>query len=423
MNQAVIGAQWGDEGKGKIVDYLTRKKTVGAVVRCQGGNNAGHTVVVKGEKHAFHLLPSGILYKDKLCVIGSGVVIDPEVLLMEIERLEGRVKSKHARIVLSSKANLIMPWHKVRDGISGGRIGTTGRGIGPVYEDMVGRRGIRLMDTDNKDRFRERVETELKWNKKLIKLMGGKLGQSSKTIVESYWKILTKIKANKMVEIGEVSLVLDKLVKQGKGLVFEGAQATLLDINHGTYPFVTSSSCSLGGIFTGTGFRPRGLKVYGVVKAYATRVGEGPFPTELFDKVGAKLREVGHEFGTTTGRPRRCGWLDLTVVRYSGLINGLDSLAVTKLDVLSGLKQLKVGVVYSLGKEKLKMFNPDLEKLKKVKVVYETMPGWQEDITKVRRFLDLPKAAQNYIRRMEVLTGIPVSLIGVGPERDQIIYV
>ncbi|MFH0943319.1 MAG: adenylosuccinate synthase [Candidatus Beckwithbacteria bacterium] len=421
MNQAVIGAQWGDEGKGKIVDFLAGKKTVGAVVRCQGGNNAGHTVVVGGEKHAFHLLPSGILYKDKLCVIGSGVVIDPEVLLGEIEKLEERVGNKHARIVISSKANLIMPWHKIRDGISGGAIGTTGRGIGPVYEDMVGRRGIRLMDTDNKVRFKERVETELKWNKKLIKLMGGNLRQSGQAITENYGKILTKIKANKRVEIGEVSVILDQLSKQGRGLVFEGAQATLLDINHGTYPFVTSSSCSLGGIYTGTGFRPRDLKVYGVVKAYATRVGAGPFPTELNDKTGSRLREVGHEFGTTTGRPRRCGWLDLTVVRYSGLINGLDSLMVTKLDVLTGLKQVKMATAYIIGKEKVKLFNPDLEKLKKAKVVYETIAGWQEDIGKIRRFLDLPRGAQHYIKRMEALSGMPVSLIGVGPERDQII--
>lgn len=414
MNIAVIGTQWGDEGKGKIVDTLAQKKGVKAIVRYQGGNNAGHTVVVKGEKHAFHLIPSGILYPDKTCVIGNGVIIDPEVLLMEIERLEGRVGKKHARILISSKANLIMPWHKVRDGISGGKIGTTGRGIGPCYSDGVARRGIRVMDTNDKKTFSGRVKEEVKWNQKLIKLMGGRLGISAAKIVENYWQWWKKIKANKLVAVGDVSEWLDKTEKVGGEIIFEGAQATMLDINHGTYPFVTSSNCTIGGLYTGTGFRPKKLKAIGVVKAYTTRVGEGPFPTELFDKVGEKLREVGHEFGTTTGRPRRCGWLDTTIINYAKLINGLEALAMTKLDVLTGINPLKIKV----GPK----FEVDLIKLEQSKAVYETMTGWKEDITKVRKFSDLPRQAKAYIKRVEKLTRLPVEMIGVGPERHQVIY-
>ncbi|MDZ7586501.1 MAG: adenylosuccinate synthase [Patescibacteria group bacterium] len=411
MNVVVIGTQWGDEGKGKIVDTLTQKKSVTAVVRYQGGNNAGHTVVVKGEKHAFHLLPSGILYPEKTCVIGNGVVIDPEVLLMEIERLEARVGKKHAGILISDKASLIMPWHKVRDGLSGGKIGTTGRGIGPCYSDDVGRRGIRLMEAMDKKRFKNRVEEEMNWNQKLIKLMGGKLGVSVGKIVENYWQWLSKI--NKLVTVGDVSEWLDRVEKSGGEILFEGAQATLLDINHGTYPFVTSSNCTIGGLYTGSGFRPKKLKAIGVVKAYTTRVGEGPFPTELFDKTGAKLREVGQEFGTTTGRPRRCGWLDTTIVNYAKLINGLDVLAMTKLDVLTGINPLKIKVGPKL--------ETDLVKLAKIRAVYETVAGWQEDITGVRKFADLPQAARVYINRVEKLTGLPIELIGVGPERHQVI--
>ena len=413
MNIAVIGSQWGDEGKGKIVDTITNSKKVKAIVRYQGGNNAGHTVVVRGEKHAFHLIPSGILYPDKTCVIGNGVIIDPEVLNMEIERLESRVGKKHARILISEKANLIMPWHKAIDGISGGRVGTTGRGIGPCYVDLVGRRGIRLMDTNDKKRFSSRVKEEIGWNQKLIKLMGGKLGISEAKIVDSYWQWLKKIKANQLVTIGDVSEWLDKTEQAGGKIVFEGAQATLLDVNHGTYPFVTSSNCTIGGLYTGTGFRPKKLKAIGVVKAYTTRVGAGPFPTELLNKTGERLREAGHEYGTTTGRPRRCGWLDTTIVNYAKLINGLQALAMTKLDVLTGINPLKIKV----GPK----FTADLIKLKQSKAVYESLAGWKEDITRVKKFSDLPKQAKVYIKRVEKLTGLPIELIGVGPGREQII--
>lgn len=413
MNLAVIGTQWGDEGKGKIVDTLAKNRKIKAVVRYQGGNNAGHTVVVKGEKHAFHLIPSGILYKDKTCVIGNGVIIDPEVLAGEIETLESRVNKNHARILISEKCHLIMAWHKVRDGIEGGKIGTTGRGIGPTYEDAVGRRGIRMTDTNDKKRLIQRVKEELVWNKKLIKLMGGKFDLSGTEIVNRCWHWLNQIKKNPWVRIGDATEFLSEVEKKKGEIIFEGAQATLLDISHGTYPFVTSSNPTIGGLYTGSGWRPRELKVIGVVKAYTTRVGAGPFPTELLNKTGDRLREVGDEYGTTTGRPRRCGWLDATIIKYAAAVNGLDALAMTKLDVLTGIKRIKI----KIGPK----FTVDLERLEKAKMVYEELPGWQEDISKVRQLSRLPKPAREYINRVEQLTGLPIELIGVGPGREQII--
>jgi len=436
MNHAVIlGTQWGDEGKGKMVDTLARKKKYKAIVRYQGGNNAGHTVVVKGEKHAFHLLPSGILYADKTCVIGSGVIINPQVLLEEIKLLESRLGKNHARLLISYKTHLIMPWHLIRDAIAGGKIGTTSRGIGPTYMDYVGRSGIRMMVAENKKRFSQRIKEELSWNKKLIKLMFDfnkvpfsqrskfNLGSilSKEKIISRYWRWLQALKKNRLIEVTDVSLFLNKLQDKGDNILFEGAQATLLDIAHGTYPFVTSSNPTLGGLYTGTGFRPKNLKVIGVVKAYTTRVGKGPFPTELFNKIGQRLRRVGKEFGTTTGRPRRCGWLDLTIINYAKLINGLDALAIPKLDVLTGIDPLKIAVGYKIDGKKYDTFTVDLNKLAKAKVIYEDMPGWKEDITKVRKFNQLPREARNYIKKIEKFTGLPVELIGVGPNRSQII--
>jgi len=431
----ILGTQWGDEGKGKMVDTLAKNKKFKTVVRYQGGNNAGHTVVVKGEKHAFHLLPSGILYPDKTCVIGNGVIINPEVLLKEIKVLESRVGKKHAKLLISHKAHLIMPWHIMRDGITGGKIGTTSRGIGPTYADYVGRCGIRIMDAENKNRFSKRVKEELRWNKKLIKLMFDyhkvpfsnrkkfnlRNVLSEKNIISRYWRWLSALKKNRLIEIGDVSVFLNKLQDKGDDILFEGAQATLLDIAHGTYPFLTSSNPTVGGLYTGTGFRPRKLKVIGVVKAYTTRVGKGPFPVELFDKIGKKMRKVGHEYGTTTGRPRRCGWLDLTIVKYGKLINGLDALAIPKLDVLTGIDPLKIAVGYEIAGKKTDIFMVDLHKLAKAKVIYQQTAGWKEDITKVRKFDRLPRAAQVYIKKIEKFTGLPVELIGVGPGRSEII--
>ncbi|MFH1280091.1 MAG: adenylosuccinate synthase, partial [Candidatus Beckwithbacteria bacterium] len=433
----ILGTQWGDEGKGKMVDTVACSKDYNVVARFQGGNNAGHTVVVKGKKHAFHLLPSGILYKDKVCVIGNGVIIDPKVLNKEVRNLEKKVGKNHARILISEKAHLIMPWHQIRDGITGGKVGTTGRGIGPTYMDYVKRTGIRMMDFSSKKRFFNKVKEDLGWNKKLINLLMDEYKISNvdrnkwqlrkrlnlKLMVDSYWRYISGLKKNSLIEVGDVSQFLNDWQEKGRKILFEGAQATLLDVAHGTYPFVTSSNPTVGGLYTGTGFRPKKLKVIGVVKAYTTRVGEGPFPTELFDKMGEKLRVVGHEFGTTTGRPRRCGWLDLTIVNYAKNINGLDALVMPKLDVLTGINPLKIAVSYKIGKEVSRVFTTDLEKLKKVKVVYKTMPGWSEDITSVRQFNKLPKAARDYIKFIEEFTGVKVEMIGVGPGREAIIKI
>jgi len=434
-NTVVLGTQWGDEGKGKMVDTLALADKFKAVVRYQGGNNAGHTVVVKGEKHAFHLLPSGILLKNKICVIGNGVIIDLEILLGEIKTLESRVGQNHAQLLISDKANLIMPWHKIRDGITGGKIGTTGRGIGPTYTELIARHGIRIIDASSKKRFISRVEEELEWNKKLIKLLFDynkvpvnqqkkfnlSKALNKKTIISKYWFWLSQLKNNKLIKIGDVSLFLNKLQQQKQSILFEGAQATLLDISHGTYPYVTSSHPTLGGVYTGTGFRPRKLEVIGVAKAYTTRVGEGPFPTELFDKIGDKIRKIGFEYGTTTGRPRRCGWLDLTIIKYAKLINGLDGLAIPKLDVLTGINPLKVAIGLKINGQKTDTFTTDLEKLDQAKVIYDKLEGWKQDITKVRKFNQLPKQAKAYINKIEKFTQLPVKLIGVGPDRSQII--
>lgn len=434
VHVAVLGTQWGDEGKGKIVDLLAKSKDVGAVVRYQGGNNAGHTVVVKGERHAFHLIPSGILYPDKTCVIGNGVIINPEILLTEITNLEKRVGKNHALLIISNKAHLIMPWHVIRDEITGGKIGTTSRGIGPTYTEAIARHGIRLLDSSSKKRFTNRVKEELSWNKKLIKLLlehhqvnlrQTKLNLLQRLnfnfIVNHYWRLLQNIKNNTSVETGDVSQFLQQVEQSGRHILYEGAQATLLDIAHGTYPFVTSSNPTIGGLYIGAGFRPKKLKVIGVAKAYTTRVGHGPFPTELTDKTGQKMRDIGHEYGTTTGRPRRCGWLDLTIIKYAKLINGLDSLTITKLDVLTGINPLKIAIGLKINGSVSDTFTIDLEKLAKAKVVHQRLPGWKENISGCRKFIDLPKNAQNYIKFIENFTQLPVELIGVGPNREEII--
>jgi adenylosuccinate synthase len=402
MNIAVIGAQWGDEGKGKVIDYLARKKKVKTVVRFQGGPNAGHTVVVGGERFALHLIPSGILYPDKTSVIGNNVILNLEGLAGELKGIEARVGWRHSRLLISDKCHVILPWHKLRDSLDCGKIGTTGRGIGPCYEDSVGRRGIRLAEALQPHVFAERIREALNWNKKIIRALGGKLNLTAEAVIRECQKYLRQILGNPRVRVSDVT---EYLAKQPDGILFEGAQGTMLDINHGSYPFVTSSNSTIGGLYTGSGFRPRKLAVIGVTKAYSTRVGSGPFPTELAGGLGDKIRETGHEYGTTTGRPRRCGWLDTALLNYAKKINGLDSLALTKLDVLSGMKQLKIGVRYQ-GK----------------RVIYEILPGWKETIGKIRKFRLLPPAARRYITRVEQLSGVPIKLIGVGPERHQIIH-
>ena len=435
-NVVVLGTQWGDEGKGKIVDALAQEERFEAVARYQGGDNAGHTVVAGGRKHAFHLLPSGILYPDKTCVIGNGVIINPRVLLKEIERLESEVGGQHARLLISEKAHLIMPWHTIRDGIAGREIGTTRRGIGPCYADYVARRGIRWSDADDKSRFATRVAEEVAWNGHLIKAMldyhqvpgdqRAELGLSpvlnQEEIVDEYWRTIGEIRGKRLVETGDVSAFLDGLQSQGKGILFEGAQATLLDIAHGTYPFVTSSNPTIGGVYTGTGFRPRDLRVVGVAKAYTTRVGAGPFPTELSNEIGDALRESGQEFGTTTGRPRRCGWLDLPMLKYARITNGLDALAITKLDVLTGVDPIQIGTRYHIGGATTDTFSVHPHDLARAEIGYEQMAGWTEDISQVERFEALPEAARDYVARIEGFVGLPVPMISVGPGRSQLIH-
>jgi len=412
MHYAVIGAFWGDEGKGKIVDYISNKTDI--IVRYQGGNNAGHTVVVNGHKFVFHLLPSGIIRKEKLSVLGNGMVIDPGVLIEELNELRKR-GIEFGELKISSRATIIMPWHKILDGIEGGKIGTTRRGIGPAYQSKVSRNGFKmgqLLDMNN-------FAVELKQNLEVVNwLLKNRYGQEELNYTEILreFKNYSKLLANK---ICDTAILLNQAMRRGKTILYEGAQGTLLDIDHGTYPFVTSSNPSIGGLFTGTGTRPRELVTVGVVKAYCTRVGNGPFPTELQGEIGEFIRQGGYEYGATTGRPRRIGWLDLALLRYSNAINAFDELAVTKLDVLSFLDKIKVCVSYKHNNETLKI--ADISKLETAEPVYKELKGWKTDIGKCRKFNELPKEAKAYINLIEKEVGVNVVFIGVGPERHQLI--
>jgi adenylosuccinate synthase len=430
-NHAVIGTQWGDEGKGKIVDHLTKSHDI--VIRFQGGDNAGHTVVVNAVKYPLHLIPSGILHPHKSCLIADGVIVNPETLVSELKNLK-KQSVKTAKLYLSSKANLIMPWHVIRDGITGGKIGTTKKGIGPTYADATARSGIRVVDLLKRKNFAQKVESQCKWNQQLIKTLTNFHNYTAKDfkdldlkntldpqkIINTYrraYKQLLKLG----VQIVDGSLFLHQAKLARKSFLFEGAQATLLDIIYGDYPFVTCSHPTVGGIQMGTGHRPQNLHAVGVVKAYSTRVGEGPFPSELNNKIGQRLRDIGHEYGTTTGRPRRCGWLDTVILNYSTRINGLDSFAVTKLDVLSGLKELKVVTGYKYKGTTISNYPVATQTISECKPLYKTLPGWHEDITNIRKFTNLPKNAQKYIKFIEQQTGLSVKYIGVGPEREELI--
>ena len=421
-NVVVIGAQWGDEGKGKVVDIYT--EFADAVVRYQGGNNAGHTLVVGDEKVVLHLIPSGILHEGKRCVIGNGVVLDPEVFIMEITRLKanGYLKDDSA-LLLSEALHIIMPYHKridiAREAKSGSKkIGTTGRGIGPCYEDKTGRRGIRLMDLLDEKTFSRKVKDVLEEkNLILTQLLGDKPFTFQEIYDEymGYAETLRKYAA-------DTSLLLHQDIKAGKSLLFEGAQGTLLDVDHGTYPFVTSSSTCSGGACTGSGVSPREIhEVVGISKAYATRVGSGPFPTELEDETGELLRQAGREFGSTTGRPRRCGWFDALVARYAVRVNGLSGIAITKLDVLSGLETVKVCTAYTYQGVVLDEIPASLEIMEQCSPIYEELPGWSEDITGAKSLDDLPANARAYVKRVEELSGAPIVLVSVGPRRDETI--
>ncbi|HEY8875862.1 MAG TPA: adenylosuccinate synthase [Desulfosporosinus sp.] len=416
----LIGSQWGDEGKGKITDFLAEKANM--VVRCQGGNNAGHTVVVKGEEFKFNLIPSGILYSDKTCVIGNGVVIDPKVLLKELGYLAKR-GIKTGQLLISSNAHVIMPYHCVLDGLEeeargDQKIGTTKRGIGPCYMDKASRIGIRIIDLLDKDEFADKLHRNLVQKNNLFVKVYGHEALKFEEIYETYLGYAEQIRSM----VTDSSLAIDQSIRSGGKVLFEGAQGTLLDIDHGTYPFVTSSNPIAGGACIGAGVGPTRIdRVVGVIKAYTTRVGEGPFPTELMNETGEQMRANGHEFGTTTGRPRRCGWFDAVIARYAVRVSGISDFAVTKLDVLTGFDTLKICVGYRVGEEIIREFPQSQKIFKQSQPVYEEMPGWKEDLTDVRRFEDLPEAAKNYIHRIEELTGVPATLVAIGPGREQTI--
>ncbi|OGT99799.1 MAG: adenylosuccinate synthase [Geobacteraceae bacterium GWC2_48_7] len=421
-NVVVVGAQWGDEGKGKVVDIYT--EYADDIVRYQGGNNAGHTLVVGNEKIVLHLIPSGILHEGKRCIIGNGVVLDPEVFIREISKLKesGRI-SDDSCLLLSESLHLIMPYHKridiAREAKSGDKkIGTTGRGIGPCYEDKIGRRGIRLMDLIRPEVFERKLKEFLPEKNFLLEhLLDEAPCDLDQIIAEysAYAEILAKY-------VADTALVLNKDLRAGKKVLFEGAQGTLLDVDHGTYPFVTSSSTTAGGACTGSGVSPRDInEVIGISKAYVTRVGSGPFPTELLEETGEKIRQIGGEFGATTGRPRRCGWFDAMVIRYSVRINGLTGISLTKLDVLSGFDTIKVCTGYTFKGKMLETLPAALEVFENCVPVYEELPGWSADITGVRTFEELPENARQYVLRLQELAGCPIVMVSVGPRRDQTI--
>jgi len=416
----IVGSQWGDEGKGKITDYLARKADV--VVRYQGGNNAGHTVVVDGRQFKLHLIPSGILYASKLCLIGNGVVIDPEVLLRELKGLREQGIST-ANLKISGGAHIIFPYHQALDAADEDRkgddkIGTTRRGIGPAYMDKSARSGIRFIDMLDETEFPRLLARNLDEKNNILRKAYGLPGFELAEILDKYQAYAAELRPY----LADTSLLVNEAIKAGRKVLFEGAQGTLLDIDFGTYPFVTSSHPIAGGACIGAGVGPTKINnVVGVAKAYTTRVGSGPFLAELNDATGDAIREKGNEYGTTTGRPRRCGWFDAVIVRFAVRLSGLDSLAVTKLDVLTGLPEIKICTGYRLGGEVLTEFPMTLTTLAKCEPVYETMAGWDEDITGVRAYADLPVNARKYLEKIVELTETKISLVSVGHEREQTI--
>ena len=416
----VIGTQWGDEGKGKIVDCLAERADV--VVRSQGGNNAGHTVVVDDKAFALRLLPSGILYDNKTNIIGTGVVIDPKVLLGEIAGLEKEGKSAKT-LKISDRAHLIMPYHIALDTAEeaskgDAKIGTTKNGIGPCYADKINRIGIRVCDLYDMDVFKEKLAYNVEFKNKILRNVYGADGVNYDEILVDYINYAEALKPY----VTDTNIALLKAVKADKKVLFEGAQATMLDLDHGTYPFVTSSHPIAGGASTGAGIGPNYLKnIFGVVKAYATRVGAGPFPTEQLNEIGENLRNLGHEFGTVTGRPRRTGWLDLMVVKYAAGLNSLDYLAITRLDILDSFKELKICVGYKLNGKDVEGFPANLKDLEACEPVYETLPGWETDISGIREYDKLPENARKYVERIVAVTGVPLGIVSVGPNRNQTI--
>ena len=417
----VVGTQWGDEGKGKIVDLLTRYADF--VVRFQGGNNAGHTLVVDGKQFIFHIIPSGILYEDKMCMIGNGVIVDPGVLIAEIDKLEAQgLKVTPKRMMISERAHLIMPYHSSLDQAKEAalgedkKIGTTGRGIGPCYMDKVGRIGITAGDLLDDELFREKLKVAVEEKNFLLTKKFNVAPIDYETVYALFSRYCEKLSGF----FGNVSVELDKARKSNKNILFEGAQGTHLDIDHGTYPFVTSSNTIAGNACNGSGFGPAHIdSVVGIMKAYTTRVGSGPFPTELFDETGSQLQEKGHEFGATTGRRRRCGWLDGVVASDAVRLNGLTGLAITKLDVLSGQEKIKFATSYDYDGKSYSCLPANIKIAQNVAPVYETLEGWHEEIEKVRDFDALPKAAKDYIKRVEEFLEVPANIVSVGPDRSE----
>lgn len=417
MNIAVLGAQWGDEGKGKIVDLLTPHFSI--VARYQGGHNAGHTVYLNGRKFVLRLLPSGILHDGVTCVIGNGVVVDPQALFGEIDELSGAGVTIGNRLVISDKAHLILPYHRELDLLSEARrgerkIGTTSRGIGPAYEDKIARRGVRVGDLATPEALAGAVRHNVDARNRII---GDSLMDANQVLADlrAAWTRMAPW-------VKDVSLYLARARAAKRSILFEGAQGTLLDIDHGTYPYVTSSNATIGGVCTGLGIPPRAIDgVLGVAKAYTTRVGEGPLPTELLGPAGDRLRESGQEFGAVTGRPRRCGWYDAVAVRYAVRVNGLDALAVTKLDVLDGMRELQICTAYRCGGATLTEFPSDVAQLAACEPVYETVPGWTAPTRGLRRFAALPAEARAYIARLEALSGVPATILSTGSAREDTI--
>lgn len=423
----IVGVQWGDEGKAKVLDALAPETDI--VVRYQGGSNAGHTVVVGNERYAFHLVPSGILHDKKVCVIANGCVVEPVELVGEIDELINRgVHIDGNNLLLSERAHLVMPYHRLIDQLSEkrkeasgeGKIGTTGRGIGPCYVDKVARNGVRVGDLLRPSYFIERVKQRLSELNPFITAVYGLKALEANKVADEVLALAPRVKPF----ISDTATFINDSLAHGKRLLLEGAQGSLLDVDHGTYPFVTSSNATAGGAATGTGISPRRITLaLGVVKAYTTRVGSGPFPTELTDTTGERLQTRGAEFGTTTGRKRRCGWFDAVGVRYAVDVSGIDALALTKLDVLTSEKELKICTSYTINGVKRDRFPCDIQELSEAQPNYESMPGWTEVIDDVRSFAKLPKAAQNYVKRLEELAGSPIRYIGVGRARDAMIRV
>ncbi len=424
MNRILIGAQWGDEGKGKVIDLLAQKSDV--IVRYQGGNNAGHTIKFNDQKFVLHLIPSGILQDKKICVIGNGVVVDPEALFEEVDLLETAGIKVKGRLFVSDQAHLIVPYHKLMDKLKedslkkGKAIGTTQKGIGPCYADKMARVGLRVGDLKSLTYFEDRLAYVLHERNEFLGKMHAARPYAYKKILEHFLKYRKRL----LELVADTPKYLYDAIKAKKDVLFEGAQGTLLDVDHGTYPFVTSSNATVGGAIAGTGVAPTFIdRVIGVVKAYTTRVGEGPFPTQFPPKLMETVQRVGEEFGATTGRPRRCGWFDAVIARYAARINGLTEIAVMKLDVLSGLHELKIATAYKINGKITKDYPHAIFEFSKAQPVYETWKGWTEDLTTARKWSDLPKNAQKYLKRIEELMETPIKIVSIGSKRNQTIFI